>query len=53
MRDEVDFFEQFTHTVQCVGQLERVTEVKHCVGVCVCVLHEMCHTESVVYHGKI
>lgn len=53
MRDEGDFFEQFTHTVQCVGQLERVTEVKHCVGVCVCVLHEMCHTESVVYHGKI
>lgn len=29
-------FEQFTHTVQCVEQLERVTEVKHHVGVCVC-----------------
>lgn len=29
-------FEQFTHAVQCVGQLEWVTEVKHRVGVCVC-----------------
>lgn len=48
MRDEGDLFEQFTHTVQCVRQLERVTEVKHCVGACVrlCVLHEMCHTKK-------
>lgn len=44
MRDEADLFEQFTHTVQCVGQLERVAEVKHCVGVCVfvCVFHMKC-----------
>lgn len=34
--NEGDLFEQFTHAVQCVGQLERVTEVKHRVGVCVC-----------------
>lgn len=38
MRDEGDLFEQFTHTVQCVRHLERVTEVKHCV----CVFYMKC-----------